>query len=87
MKLILKSLLLLLLICSLKLSAAELVEAAEVANHIAAADSNAAAKEAEQATGGRVVDVKEDLVDGKVVYQVKVLLDDGRVKVVTISGD
>ena len=37
-------------------------------------------------TGGRVLNVSEDDVDGRAVYRVKMLLPDGRVKVVVINA-
>lgn len=45
----------------------------------------AAAKVREE-TGGRVLDVKTAMQDGVAVYLVKVLLPDGRVRVVTVSS-
>lgn len=51
-----------------------------------ATDSGAAAREAAAMTGGRVVDVQTTRSGARVVYVVKVLLDNGRVKVVHIDG-
>lgn len=51
-----------------------------------AADANAAAQQAASATGGRVLDVQSASAGGQPVYVVRVLLPDGRVKVVRIDG-
>lgn len=51
-----------------------------------AVDSAAAARQAASMTGGRVVDVRTTYRDGLAVYEVKVVLDDGRVKIVSIAG-
>ncbi|MGR8919732.1 MAG: hypothetical protein ACU85V_08935 [Gammaproteobacteria bacterium] len=51
-----------------------------------AADAGAAARQAADMTGGRVLDVQAELSEGREVYLVKVLLEDGRVKVVRIEG-
>jgi uncharacterized membrane protein YkoI len=53
---------------------------------VAAADSGAAARQAAQMTGGRVLDVQTGNAGGRMVYFVRVLLADGRVKVVRIDG-
>jgi len=53
---------------------------------VAAADSGAAARQAAQMTGGRVLDVQAGNAGGRMVYFVRVLLADGRVKVVRIDG-
>ncbi|MEQ8663285.1 MAG: peptidase [Gammaproteobacteria bacterium] len=52
----------------------------------AAGTSEDAAQQAAQMTGGRVLDVRTARQGGRVVYEVKVLLDDGRVRVVRIDG-
>ncbi len=52
----------------------------------ATSDASTAAREAASQTGGRVLDVKERLREGTPVYDVKVLLDDGRVKVIELEG-
>jgi uncharacterized membrane protein YkoI len=62
-----------------EVSAARLI----VAN---AGDAGAAAQQAAAATGGRVLDVRRGVTGGRAVYFVKVLLDDGRVKMVRIDG-
>ena len=51
-----------------------------------ATDADAAATRAQEMTGGRVLDVKTEVADGAVVYLVKILLDDGHVRVVRIAG-
>lgn len=51
-----------------------------------AGDAGAAAQQAAATTGGRVLDVQRGVTGGRVVYFVKVLLDDGRVKMVRIDG-
>jgi len=51
----------------------------------AMSQDQAAAKVREQ-TGGRVLHVKTGSQDGATVYLVKVLLPDGRVRVVTVSS-
>lgn len=53
---------------------------------VAAGDSGAAARQAAQMTGGRVLDVQTGNAGGHTVYFVRVLLADGRVKVVRIDG-
>ena len=45
-----------------------------------------AAAKVREATGGRVLDVRTGTQDGVVVYVVKVLLPDGRIRVVTVGG-
>ena len=45
-----------------------------------------AASMARKRHGGKVLDVKTIRSEGRVVYRVKLLLDSGRVKVVTING-
>jgi hypothetical protein len=45
-----------------------------------------AAARVRQQTGGRVLNVQSRSQDGTTVYMVKVLLPDGRVRVVTISS-
>jgi len=52
----------------------------------ASADSSAAARQAAQMTGGRVLDVQTGHAGGKPVYFVRVLLADGRVKIVRIDA-
>ncbi|MEQ8233817.1 MAG: hypothetical protein RKL32_19090 [Gammaproteobacteria bacterium] len=58
------------------------------ATHVlaAAGDGAEAARQAAQMTGGRVLDVRTSSQGGRIVYEVKVLLDDGRVRVVRIDG-
>jgi uncharacterized membrane protein YkoI len=58
------------------------------ARHVlaAAGDGAEAARQAAQMTGGRVLDVRTSNHGGRTVYEVKVLLDDGRVRVVRIDG-
>lgn len=45
-----------------------------------------AAAKVREATGGRVLDVRTETQDGVAVYVVKVLLPDGRVRLVTVGG-
>lgn len=52
----------------------------------AVADAGEAARQAAANSGGKVIDVQTSSKDGQPVYLVKVLLEDGRVKVVTIAG-
>ena len=52
----------------------------------AANDAGSAAREAAAMTGGRVLDVKTQRDGGQPAYLVKVLLPDGRVKLVLING-
>ncbi len=56
-----------------------------LAQSVALSQDEAAAKVREQ-TGGRVLDVQSGSQDGMTVYFVKVLLPDGRVRVVTVSA-
>lgn len=42
---------------------------------------------ARQATGGRVLDVQTQNVSGRIVYLVKVLMPDGRVRIVAVDGE
>ncbi|MGE0484307.1 MAG: PepSY domain-containing protein [Gammaproteobacteria bacterium] len=51
-----------------------------------APDANAAAQQAAAMTGGRVLDVQVGYAGGRNVYIVRVLLGDGRVKLVRIDG-
>ena len=44
-----------------------------------------AAASVREATGGRVLDVRTETQDGVAVYAVKVLLPDGRIRVVTVG--
>lgn len=53
---------------------------------VAHADSGAAARQAAQMTGGRVLGVQTATAGGQPVYLVRVLLADGRVKIVRIEG-
>lgn len=58
---------------------------------IAQADSNngksKAADAAKAAHGGKVLKVEEVEKNGHKVYRVKLLLDGGRIKIVTVDGD
>lgn len=45
-----------------------------------------AAAQVRAATGGRVLDIRTQVEDGVSVYIVKVLLPDGRIRVVTVGG-
>ena len=45
-----------------------------------------AAAKVREDTGGRVLDVKTEIQNGVSVYLVKVLLTDGRVRVITVSS-
>tara|TARA_Y100001934_G_scaffold276723_1_gene373898 strand:+ start:1131 stop:1421 length:291 start_codon:yes stop_codon:yes gene_type:complete len=49
-------------------------------------DAGAAARKAAELTGGRIVDVQTSTDNGDTVYMVKVLMEDGRVKVVSVPG-
>ncbi len=51
-----------------------------------ATDGADAARQAAAMTGGRVLDVRTTSKGGQTVYEVKVLLDDGRVRVVRVDG-
>jgi uncharacterized membrane protein YkoI len=46
----------------------------------------AAAEAARGATGGRVLGVRAKRAKGRIVYRVKVLLPEGRVRTVTVDG-
>jgi len=48
--------------------------------------ASAAAAAARRATGGRVLGVSPRRAGGRVIYRVKVLLPDGRVRSVTVDG-
>ena len=50
-------------------------------------DAGAAARQAVDMTGGRVLDVQKRFFAERAVYVVKVLLHDGRVKVVEIEAN
>ena len=50
-------------------------------------DAGAAARQAVSATGGRVLDVQKRFFDERAVFVVKVLLPDGRVKVVEVEAN
>lgn len=51
-----------------------------------ASDPGAAARQAAAMTGGRVLDVQTLVLGGQPLYQVKVLLPDGRLRVVQVQG-
>ena len=51
-----------------------------------ASDPGAAARQAAAMTGGRVLDVQTLVMGGRPLYQVKVLLPDGRLRVVQVQG-
>ena len=51
-----------------------------------ASDASEAAQKAAETSGGRVVDVQTATHDGAITYVVKVLTDDGRVKVINVPG-
>lgn len=51
-----------------------------------AVDAGAAARQAAGMTGGRVLDVQTRFAGTRAVYVIKVLLNDGRVKVIEIEG-
>lgn len=53
----------------------------------AAIGKSGAAEAARSAYGGKVLNVDEQQEGGKTVYRVKLLLADGRVKIVTVDGD
>lgn len=50
-------------------------------------DAGAAARQAVDRTGGRVLDVQKRFIGERAVYVVKVLLHDGRVKLVEIEAN
>lgn len=50
-------------------------------------DAGAAARQAVDMTGGRVLDVQKRFIGERAVYVVKVLLHDGRVKLVEIEAN
>lgn len=45
-----------------------------------------AAAQAQAQYGGKVLSVSESKSNGQIVYKVKLLLDSGRIKIVTIQG-
>ncbi len=47
---------------------------------------NKAAERAKAQYGGKVLSVSESKSNGQIVYKVKLLLDSGRIKIVTIKG-
>lgn len=51
-----------------------------------AIDKDQAAALARQATGGRVLDIQAEKQDGGTVYRIKVLLEDGRVRLVWVDA-
>lgn len=48
---------------------------------------NAAAAQAQSQYGGKVLSVSEEGGEGRKVYKVKLLLDSGRIKIVTVYGN
>lgn len=52
----------------------------------AAASKSAAAEQARAQYGGKVLKVDETTDGGRTVYRVKLLLDGGRIKIVTVSA-
>lgn len=55
--------------------------------YISAVDKSTAAELARQAYGGKVLSVDEIKEDGQTIYRVKLLLDGGRIKIVTVDGN
>lgn len=55
--------------------------------YISAVDKSMAAELARQAYGGKVLSVDEIKEDGQTVYRVKLLLEGGRIKIVTVDGN
>lgn len=53
----------------------------------AAVGKSQAAEAAREAYGGKVLSVDEIKEGGRVLYRVKLLLDGGRIKIVTVDGD
>ncbi|MEX2480025.1 MAG: hypothetical protein WD928_04095 [Gammaproteobacteria bacterium] len=53
---------------------------------LAASDAGSAARQAAQMTGGRVLDVQTGNAGERMIFLVRVLLPDGRVKIVRIDG-
>ena len=53
---------------------------------VAAGGADAAAQQAAARTGGRVLDVRTGQEGDQTVYFVRVLMEDGRVKVVRVPG-
>lgn len=47
-------------------------------------DASSAAAQAQARYGGKVLNVSKSTVNGRTVYRVKLLLDSGRIKIVTI---
>lgn len=54
---------------------------------LAAVGKSQAAESARQAYGGKVLSVDEIKDGGRTLYRVKLLLDGGRIKIVTVDGD
>lgn len=55
--------------------------------YVSAVDKSMAAELARQAYGGKVLSVDEIKEDGQTIYRVKLLLDGGRIKIVTVDGN
>jgi len=54
---------------------------------LAAVDGSTAARIVERRTGGKVLSVNRQEKKGRVVYRVKVLLPEGRVRTMTVDGE
>ncbi len=65
------------------------IQAAPSAGHIyiSAVDKSMAAELARQAYGGKVLSVDEIKEGGQTIYRVKLLLEGGRIKIVTVDGN
>jgi uncharacterized membrane protein YkoI len=77
------------LMCASSAAALERHDRLLLAERHVMSQDEAAARVREQ-TGGRVLDIRSRTEDGRPVYRVKVLLSDGRVRILTInaaSGD
>lgn len=57
------------------------------AEEVLVEDAGAAARQAVGQTGGRVLDVQKRFIGERAVYVVKVLLQDGRVKLVEVEAN
>lgn len=55
--------------------------------YTSAVDKSMAAELARQAYGGKVLSVDEIKEDGQTIFRVKLLLDGGRIKIVTVDGN
>ncbi len=74
------------LVASIPTAHAQTMSGVSLLAQSAGISQDEAAAQVRAATGGRVLDVRTQVEDGVSVYIVKVLLPDGRIRIVTVGG-